>query len=173
MLFLWRAHFSEFYARRFVTHQSKTQPPSMKTRNLLLLIALGGFVAILVTSLSGSLSQYTDFRTAQTSGDDVHVVAQWVQRDRAQYDPTADRFEFYLQDTTGLVVKCVYEDPKPANFETAERIVVQGKYQNDAFLVSKIQMKCPSKYEDTQLEDGLKSQPAYYKAPETNPSFPG
>jgi cytochrome c-type biogenesis protein CcmE len=145
----------------------------MKTRNVLLLLLLGGFVALLLTSLGSSLSQYTDFRTAQTSGDDVHVVAQWVQRERASYDPNADRFEFFLQDTTGLVIKCVYEDPKPANFETAERIVVQGKYYDGAFLVSKIQMKCPSKYEDTQLDDGLKQQPAYYKTPETNPSFPG
>lgn len=137
----------------------------MKTRNLFLLIATAALAVVLVYSLSQNLSQYTDFATAQAQpGREVHIVGQWVQRDQIAYDPATDRFTFYLKDSLGTVAQVVYTDPKPANFEQADRVVVIGRCRPDGktFDAEKILMKCPSKYQDNQL-------PAYSK-PEGQPA---
>lgn len=134
----------------------------MKTRNLILLAAIAALCVVLVFSLSQNLSQYSDFATAQAQpGREVHVVGQWVQREQASYDPATDRFTFYLKDSLGTVSPVVYYDPKPANFEQADRVVVIGRAdaQTKAFVAEKILMKCPSKYQENQL-------PAYSKPEE-------
>ncbi|MDX2062340.1 MAG: cytochrome c maturation protein CcmE [Bacteroidia bacterium] len=141
----------------------------MKTRNLLLLVALAAFVAVLLLSLGSSVSQYTDFASARKAQGEVHVVATWVRRTEAAYDPARDEFRFYLADSLGTETPCVYPDPKPASFETAERVLVQGKYQGDAFQVSKIQLKCPSKYQETELAPEGYGTPAATPNP-TQPS---
>ena len=41
---------------------------------------------------------------------------------------------------------------KAEYFETADKIVVIGKYEGDVFVADKILMKCPSKYQNNQLE---------------------
>lgn len=131
----------------------------MKTRNLVLLVAIAALVVVLLFSLSQNLSQYTDLASAQAQpGREVHVVGQWVQREQASYDPATDRFTFYLKDSLGHVAQVVYLDPKPPNFEQADRVVVIGRAdaQSKAFVADKILMKCPSKYQENQL-------PAYTK----------
>lgn len=124
----------------------------MKRSSLIALIAVAAFMGVLLYSFAGNMSRYTDFASArQTPGDEVHVVAAWVQRDNATYDPSTDTFTFYLQDSLGGVQRAVYADPKPANFEQAEKIVAIGRFlanqPNGDFQVEKVLMKCPSKYE--------------------------
>jgi len=55
-----------------------------------------------------------------------------------------------MRDETGTVRKVRYNNPKPANFEEAEKVVVQGKSQNEVFVADNILVKCPSKYNDAQ-----------------------
>lgn len=123
----------------------------MRRNNVLLLAGLVLFAAVMIYSFSGSLSSYTDLATAQKTGQDVHVVGRWVRQQEAHYDPTADRFTFFLQDSLKNVAQVVYADPKPANFERAEQVVVVGRFKNGAFHAKDILMKCPSKYQDDKL----------------------
>ena len=46
-----------------------------------------------------------------------------------------------------------YWDPKPASFEDAEKIVVEGYLNGEVFEAEHILMKCPSKYSDTNALD--------------------
>lgn len=124
----------------------------MNNRTLFLIILTAIFLAVLMVNFATQSSQYTDFKTAKGSGEEVHVVAQWTKREQAHYDPQKDQFTFFLQDTLGNEVLAVYPDPKPVNFEQAEKIVVTGKFQGDTFLAEKILMKCPSKYENHELK---------------------
>jgi cytochrome c-type biogenesis protein CcmE len=135
----------------------------MKPRQLLLLIAIAAVGVLLLFSLSQNLSQYSDFATARANpGREVHVVGQWVQRDQTSYDAATDRFTFYLRDSLGAVQQIEYFDPKPANFEQADRVVIIGRCspqsgtKPETFVADKILMKCPSKYQDNSL-------PAYEK----------
>ncbi len=127
------------------------QSGGMKTVNIGLLIAIAA-VAMIGLSLfafwgnASSASQYSSFADAKKSGENVHVVGSWVMQDRANYDNTQDLFTFYMKDTTDAVSMVKYYDPMPANFKTAERMVVEGKYEGNAFVADRILMKCPSKY---------------------------
>jgi cytochrome c-type biogenesis protein CcmE len=59
-----------------------------------------------------------------------------------------------------------YNNPKPANFEEAEQVVVEGRNQDGTFVAENILVKCPSKYNDAQ---GLK-QKASRSSQETPPT---
>ncbi|MEO0474098.1 MAG: cytochrome c maturation protein CcmE [Bacteroidota bacterium] len=126
----------------------------MKTTNIIVLVFAAVFLVALGINFAGSASIYTDFAYAKESGRQVHVVGKWVNRDQSIYDPTTDVFSFYLQDTLQQVQRVLYNDPKPMNFDQAEKVVIVGAYdQNKAdFIADKIVMKCPSKYEETTLE---------------------
>ncbi|MEL7533409.1 MAG: cytochrome c maturation protein CcmE, partial [Bacteroidota bacterium] len=87
------------------------------------------------------------------SGKKVHIVGQWVKRDQADYDMDRDLFKFYLQDENEEEMLVYFYDPKPVNFEQAEKIVIVGSYEKEkaVFMADEIQMKCPSKYEETDV----------------------
>lgn len=138
-----------------------TPPPRKPFKVLplvLTILAIGGLVFVLVWSFASNLSQYTTFTDAQKSDNEVHVVAHWVKRDQAQYDATTDCFRFYLQDSLGNQQLVHYYDPKPANFEQADKVVVVGKYDkvSHVFVADKMLMKCPSKYQNNQLPQPAK-----------------
>lgn len=119
----------------------------MKTTQIVVLVALAIFVVILGLNFTQSASIYTDFTTAKGEDKPVHIVGTWVNREAANYDQNQDLFRFYLQDTTTYTELVHYYDPKPINFETAEKVVVIGEYRKQGFVADKIIMKCPSKYE--------------------------
>ena len=48
--------------------------------------------------------------------------------------------------------KVVFQGSKPQDFERSEQIVLTGKMVGEEFHASKILMKCPSKYNDQQIE---------------------
>ncbi|MEM0997464.1 MAG: cytochrome c maturation protein CcmE [Bacteroidota bacterium] len=125
----------------------------MKSINIGLLVgiaaaAMVGLALLATAGGIGGASVYTTFTDAKTTGEDVHVVGSWVMREKSHYDANLDIFQFYMQDTTQQIALVKFHDPKPVNFETAERVVVQGKYEGDFFTADRIFMKCPSKYND-------------------------
>ena len=90
-----------------------------------------------------------DFTEASTSGANAHVVGKWVKANAYTYDNATNTFAFDMQDQKGKVIRVVYRDLKPANFEDAEQVVVEGKMlQNGQFEAEHILVKCPSKYND-------------------------
>ncbi|MCS7153048.1 MAG: cytochrome c maturation protein CcmE [Bacteroidia bacterium] len=112
-------------------------------------IATGIILAFLLMSLGEEMTIYTDFQTAaQNPSKTYHVVAEWVEREQSYYDPRRDIFYFKAKDSLGIVRPVIYPDPKPINFEAAQRVVLIGKYQDTAFFAEKILMKCPSKYKE-------------------------
>ncbi|MEM6633292.1 MAG: cytochrome c maturation protein CcmE [Bacteroidota bacterium] len=123
----------------------------MKPGNIALLVFIAIFMVVLAVNFSQNASIYTDFRTAKESGRKVHIVGEWVNREASEYDSNRDLFTFYMADTTESVELVHYYDPKPNNFDQAEKVVVVGGYDQDRFIADKIVMKCPSKYEETTI----------------------
>ncbi|MDX2286294.1 MAG: cytochrome c maturation protein CcmE [Bacteroidia bacterium] len=124
----------------------------MKPLHIAILAGLAVFMVALGVNFSQSASIYTDFATAKRKDKQVHIVGQWVDREAAHYDAAQDLFSFYVKDTTQRVELVKYYDPMPVNFEQAEKVVLIGAYDQDAFVAEKIVMKCPSKYEPTQIQ---------------------
>jgi cytochrome c-type biogenesis protein CcmE len=129
----------------------------------LLAIAVG--IAVIV-STTGDASTYVCFAEAKSlaaNGDDdkVHVVGQLLKTSQGQiegmvYDPTKDTdyFRFLLVDEKKEIQEVVYYNPKPADFERSEKVVVVGAMKDGHFEADKILMKCPSKYQEGELQTG-------------------
>jgi cytochrome c-type biogenesis protein CcmE len=111
----------------------------------------------------GDASSYESFATAlemKEEGEDkaIHVVGK-LQKDAAgqvegievREDKTS--FTFLLVDNEGTTQKVFYNEPVPADFHRSEQVVVIGAYRNkEIFVADKILMKCPSKYQETDVQ---------------------
>ena len=135
----------------------------MKTSYIIGIIIIGIAIAVIV-STAGDASSYVTFKEAATmaeDGDDakVHVVGRLKKNEGGEimgmvYQPSVNPnyFEFELIDQNNDLKKVVYTNPKPQDFERSEQIVVIGKMNNGVFVADKILMKCPSKYQETEIK---------------------
>lgn len=123
----------------------------MKTSRIILIAGIAILMVLFGINLAGNSSTYSSFEEAKRSGKTVHIAGEWVKRELAQESP--NEFVFYVQDSTHQQVERVlFYDPKPSNFEQAEKIVLIGKYRDEGFVADKIITKCPSKYEETEIK---------------------
>jgi cytochrome c-type biogenesis protein CcmE len=119
-------------------------------------------IVIIMTSI-GDASSYESFSTAwemKEDGEDkaIHVVGQLKKDEMGQVagievreDKTS--FTFLLVDNEGTEQKVFYNEPVPADFQRSEQVVVIGSYRDkEIFVADKILMKCPSKYQDTDVQ---------------------
>ena len=127
----------------------------MKWKTILGLAAMFGFGTLLFVNFGSQVGGYMNFEQAARTGASAHVVGTWAQQRPTHYDRARNVFTFYMRDEDGTVRKVRYNNPKPANFEEAEQVVVQGRSQDGVFEAENILVKCPSKYNDAQ---GLKQK---------------
>ncbi|MEL7363321.1 MAG: cytochrome c maturation protein CcmE, partial [Bacteroidota bacterium] len=87
----------------------------------------------------------------EVTGNYAHIVGDWVRDQPVTYDVSTNQFSFFMTDEIGAMRRVVYFNPKPANFEDAERVVVEGRMDGEVFVAEKILVKCPSKYNEGEF----------------------
>lgn len=117
----------------------------------LYLIGIGMIVLAVVLGYFGlqqSFRPYT-MSVAEAQSAKRSVQLQGFLGSKGEYLPDG-RFSFDLQDSTGKMVKVVYAQPKPSNFEQAVSIVAVGHYDEaqQLFVADELLVKCPSKYQE-------------------------
>lgn len=138
----------------------------MRPKTLIGLVFVGVFGFFVVTSFSNQVSGYETFSQAEANGRRAHVVGTWVRDAPTSYDAQRNVFSFVMADEDGLQRRVEYADPKPASFEDAETVVVEGQMAGDAFAAEHILVKCPSKYNDgREFETETGTMPASTTAP--------
>jgi cytochrome c-type biogenesis protein CcmE len=138
----------------------------MKLKSIIGLIAMAGFAGLLLFNFGSQVGGYMNFEQAAQTGSQAHVVGTWVEDRPTRYDRSANVFTFYMRDKAGTVRRVRYPNPKPANFEQAEEVVVEGRMEEGAFAAHHILVKCPSKYNEAK---GLKKQA---RSSSSSPSSP-
>ena len=119
-------------------------------------------IVIIMTSI-GDASSYESFTTAKEmkqDGEDkaIHVVGQLKKDTSGEVTGLNVRedkvsFTFMLVDNEGVEQEVFYNEPVPADFTRSESVVVIGSYKNEEiFIADKILMKCPSKYQETEVQ---------------------
>ena len=132
----------------------------MKKSHILILVVIAAAIAIIV-STAGDASTYVTFDQAQamwTSGNkkEIHVVGE-LKKDANGHiigiEEGNDRvsFSFLMVDDNGREQKVTYNQPMPADFTRSEKVVVIGSYRGNDFYASKILLKCPSKYQEQNV----------------------
>lgn len=136
----------------------------MKITHIVAIVVIGIAIAVIV-STAGDASSYVSFKEAKAMAaedDDskVHVVGKLNKSAQGEimgmvYAPQLDPnyFEFQLVDQNNELHKVIYANPKPQDFERSEQVVVIGSMnKNNVFVCDKILMKCPSKYQETEIK---------------------
>lgn len=134
----------------------------MKKGHIIGLGIIGVAIMIIITSI-GDASTYESFSTARmlaTNGDvkAIHVVGELKKNETGKVvgievgeDKTS--FTFLMVDNDGTEQRVYYNEPVPADFERSEQVVVIGSFKNESiFVAEKILMKCPSKYQETDVQ---------------------
>lgn len=128
----------------------------MKKIHIVLLLLVAASIGVIVTMFA-DFSTYETFQSAsQRPGKEYHVIGVLAPGKPMEYDPLIDpnRFVFYVEDKAGEVRKVVFSGAKPTDIERSEQVVMTGYMEGDDFRCNKIQMKCPSKYQDDQVAIG-------------------
>jgi len=121
----------------------------MKAKSIVGFVLILGFSSVLLMNFGSQVGGYMDFEQAEATGSTAHVVGMWVEADAFRYDAQNNIFSFRMQDEEGNIRLVHYANPKPANFEDAEQVVIEGRPgQNGVFEAENIIVKCPSKYND-------------------------
>lgn len=122
----------------------------MKTKTIVGLLLMAGFTALLFMNFGQQVGGYMDFAQAAETGSKAHVVGVWIKDKPMTYDREQNLFSFYMRDEQGHERLVHYANPKPANFEDAEKVVLNGYAKGDVFVAESILVKCPSKYNDAK-----------------------
>jgi len=125
----------------------------MKKIYLIGLLAIIAAVAIVV-SASKDVSTYATFADADSNKSRVKIAGEIDKDFEIEYDPikTPNSYVFHMKDSKGASQKVIVKMPKPQDFEMSETVVVTGKMNDEAFVATDIQLKCPSKYKDEELK---------------------
>lgn len=99
-------------------------------------------------------STYSTFTEAKDKETELYVVGVLNKEKDLVYDPVKDanHFSFYMYDNDSTECQVVFNGSKPQDIERSEQIVLTGKMEGDKFHASKILMKCPSKYNQDEVE---------------------
>lgn len=125
----------------------------MKKSSIIGIIIIALAIGAIISTYADS-STYGTFSDAQETESELHVVGQLEKDKQMVYNPeeNANYFAFYMKDNDGKECKVVFNGTKPQDFERSEQIVLTGKMVGNEFQASKILMKCPSKYNQDQVE---------------------
>ena len=111
------------------------------------------FLTLMIYLFSQSNIQYeNNFRNVMTKDKTVKATGSWVREKSYDINKESRVFSFYMVDQNGTEMKVVFEGTIPNNFESAQSIVVTGKYSGGYFHAKEILTKCPSKYQEQQVK---------------------
>lgn len=137
----------------------------MKRKNVVGILLLAGFAFLVMRSFGQQVGGYMGFAQAEETGSYAHVIGDWLRDRPLHYDPVTNVFSFWMVDGLGEVRQVFYHDPKPANFEEADQVVIEGRARDGGFHAERILVKCPSKYND---ERGFRPETAEPVVPVTS-----
>src|SRR5690606_26581688 len=125
----------------------------MKKSSIILIVIIAIAIAMIVVIYTDS-STYSTFSEAKEKNTELYVVGVLNKEKDLHYDPITDanHFSFYMYDNDSTECEFVFRGSKPQDIERSEQIVLTGKMEWDLFHASKILMKCPSKYNEDEVE---------------------
>ncbi|MDH5476169.1 MAG: cytochrome c maturation protein CcmE [Cyclobacteriaceae bacterium] len=122
-----------------------------------------GIIAIaiaIIISTTGDASSYVTFEEAKVSDDKVHVVGTLPKNENGEVEgihPSNDKlsFSFIMVDEDNQKQEVYYNEPIPTDFKRSEQVVIVGGYQGNVFVADKILLKCPSKYQEENVNASI------------------
>ena len=121
----------------------------------------GGVIIVVFLGLMGYLLtqsniKYEDnFQNVMSIDKTVKATGSQDKAKNYDIDKQKRTFSFFLVDQHGNEMKVVYDGSIPNNFESAQSVVVTGRYEDGYFHAKEILTKCPSKYQNSQIKSSF------------------
>lgn len=125
----------------------------MKKSSIILIVIIAIAIAMILVIYTDS-STYSTFTQAKDKQTELYVVGVLNKEKELIYDPVKDanHFSFFMYDNDSTECQVVFNGAMPQDIHRSEQIVLTGKMEGDVFHASKILMKCPSKYNEDEVE---------------------
>lgn len=126
----------------------------MKKSHIIVLFLIAVCIGVFASKL-GNVSSYSSYEDAKTKpGETVQLIGTLSKGKPVNFDPIKDpnSFSFHLIDRDGKEVHVVCFDDMPTDFEKSEEIVLTGSMKEDTFYANEMLVKCPSKYQENEIE---------------------
>ncbi|SFT10822.1 cytochrome c maturation protein CcmE domain-containing protein [Sphingobacterium wenxiniae] len=125
----------------------------MKKSSIILIVIIAVAIAMILVIYTDS-STYSTFAEAKEKQTELYVVGVLNKEKELHYNPVEDanHFSFFMYDNDSTECQVVFKGAKPQDIERSEQIVLTGKMDGEVFHASKILMKCPSKYNEDEVE---------------------
>lgn len=132
----------------------------MKKSSIIGLAVIAIAVAIII-STSADASAYVTFGEAQEMAEQgqskmIHVVGE-LKKDALGRPvgvvpgPNKLSVTFTMIDENKREQQVFLNEPMPSDLLRSEQVVVVGAYKDNLFVADRVLLKCPSKYEETEL----------------------
>ncbi len=133
----------------------------MKTTHLVGIGVIAVSIVIII-STAGNTSQYVTFNEAMDlahkgAREQIHVVGTLKKNPQGevvglQNSPDFLSFRFVMVDENGEEEMVFHPNPMPTDFLRSEQVVVVGRFNKEQFVADKILLKCPSKYQEEEVQ---------------------
>ena len=125
----------------------------MKKSSIVLIVIIAIALSMILVIYTDS-STYSTFTEAKEKKTELYVVGKLNKEKALHYDPIKDanHFSFYMYDNDSTECEVIFRGSKPQDIERSEQIVLTGKMEGNVFHANKILMKCPSKYNQQEME---------------------
>ncbi|MBL4735788.1 MAG: cytochrome c maturation protein CcmE [Flavobacteriales bacterium] len=126
----------------------------MKKTSIIGIVVIALAIGAIVSTINDAGTYVTFAKARNNPNMEFTVIGELNKEKEIIYEPEVDAnlFSFYVVDKEGAEQKIIFHGTKPQDFERSEQITIQGKMIDDAFICTKILMKCPSKYNDGKEE---------------------
>ncbi|HLK14457.1 MAG TPA: cytochrome c maturation protein CcmE [Fimbriimonadaceae bacterium] len=116
-------------------------------------VALGAMLAIGFTFVENA-NPYVDVEQAlANTGDGLHLLGS-IDKKSVHSNPLQREISFDLVDAKGKTMHVDYHGEAISNINEADKVVAVGHVKDGVFLSDKLNIKCPSKYEDKRPDAG-------------------
>ncbi len=132
----------------------------MKKSHIGAIVVIAIAIGIIMTT-AGDASSYVTFQEAKMISDGgsdrkIHVVGTLKKNlsDEivgVEESPDKLSFRFLMLDENQHEHTVYYANPIPQDFDKSEQVVVVGSFHNETFVADKILLKCPSKYQEEEI----------------------
>lgn len=132
----------------------------MKKTHIIGIIMIAVAIGVILTT-AGDASSYVSFDEAKRISEagatkKIHVVGTLKKNSDdqvvgVQNSPDQLSFKFVMVDENNKEEEVYYANPMPQDFLRSEQVVVIGSYHENKFIADKILLKCPSKYQEEEI----------------------
>lgn len=135
----------------------------MKPAYLIALVVITVCMVVTMWAFTNSMAHHVTIADALRKPGETVQVPGVILKDTVTFDVTKGHLRFDIVDSkdpkSRLTV--VYAQPKPENFDTADKVEAVGMIKDGVFYAQNLLVKCPSKYNDEKptAAAGVAKQP--------------